>query len=84
VGGAASRDGVGNPRWRFTPRGREGQQAPAEWRPSRVELERMEAGKPVIVQGRNLRGRSMPDARLRRDQACDWFELTPDDRLLCL
>ena len=44
-------------------------------------LDDLEAGRPVHLQGRQLRGHSLPDARLRRDQAFDWFEVRTDDSL---
>jgi hypothetical protein len=42
-------------------------------------LRALEAGDPVVVEGRNLRGRSVPDVKLRRDQAFAWFEVRSDD-----
>lgn len=41
----------------------------------------LEAGGPVRLQGRQLRGRSLPDVRLRRNQTFDWFEVSPDDTM---
>jgi hypothetical protein len=42
-------------------------------------LDALEAGEPVTLQSRQLRGHSLPDVPLRRDQAFDWFEVRPDD-----
>lgn len=44
-------------------------------------LDDLEAGLPVVVQGWDLRGHSLPDVHLRRDQAFDWFEVRPDDTI---
>lgn len=44
-------------------------------------LDDLEAGRSVRLQGRQLRGRSLPDARLRRDQAFDWFQVSFDDEV---
>jgi hypothetical protein len=46
---------------------------------SRALLDALEAGEPVQLQGRQLRGRSLPAMPLRRDQASDWFEVSADD-----
>jgi hypothetical protein len=49
-----------------------------------VLLDALEAGRPARVQGRNLRGQGLPEVRLRREQAFDWFEVGADDTLrLC-
>ena len=44
-------------------------------------LDDLEAGRPVVLQGRRLKGHSMPDTHVRRDQAFDWFEVRPDDTI---
>jgi hypothetical protein len=44
-------------------------------------LDDLEAGRPVVLQGRQLKGHSMPDTHVRRDQAFDWFEVRPDDTI---
>lgn len=44
-----------------------------------VLLDALEAGEPARVQGRDLRGRDLPEVRLRREQAFDWFEVNSKD-----
>lgn len=46
-------------------------------------LDDLEAGRPVRLEGRSLRGHHLPDCRLRRDQAFDWFKVGPDDSVTC-
>ncbi|AHC27816.1 MULTISPECIES: hypothetical protein [Mycobacteriaceae] len=36
-------------------------------------LDALEAGRPAVLEGRQLRGRSLPEVTLRREQALDWF-----------
>lgn len=47
--------------------------------PRSALLDALEDGLPAVVQGRYLRGRSLPEVKLRRDQAFDWFEVRADD-----
>jgi hypothetical protein len=47
--------------------------------PPRRLLDELEAGLPVVVEGRELRGRSVPKVPLRREQAYAWFEVSPGD-----
>lgn len=69
-----------DPRYRFTEAGQRGEPPPEKWlTPRPALLDDLEASRPVRLQGRQLRGRSLPDARLRRDQAFDWFEVHSDD-----
>ena len=42
-------------------------------------LDGLEAGVPVVVQGRRLKGWGVPRVPLRRDQAFQWFTVCPDD-----
>lgn len=67
-----------DPRWAYTERGR-AREPPPERQTSSRRLEASQAGEPMRLQGRNLRSRSLPVVKLRRDQAFDWFEIRPDD-----
>lgn len=72
-----------DPRWRYTEAGQRGEPALESWlRPRSARLDALEAGKPVALQGRDLRGVHLPKVPLRRDQAYDWFEIRPDDSVL--
>jgi hypothetical protein len=52
--------------------------------PRTALLGELEAGRVVRLQGRNLRGHSLPPSRLRRDEAFDWFEVSPGDAVVRL
>ncbi len=53
---------------------------PDDWlTPRNAVLDALEAGKPVTLQGRNLRGVSLPSVPLRRKDAFEWFEIGADD-----
>lgn len=61
-----------------------GMQESYGYKVSQVAAERYRAavaGEPIRVQGRNLRGHSMPPSPLRREQALDQFVVAADDRI---
>lgn len=67
-----------DPRWRYTQSGQRGEPPPAVITPRNPLLDALEASQKLKLQGRNLH-RHM---KLRRDQAFDWFEVGPDDRVI--
>lgn len=74
-----------DPRWRYTEAGQRGEPPPDRWLTPRPPLlDDLEAGRPVRLQGRRLRGRGLPEVPLRRDQAFDWFEVSRDDSMLAI
>ncbi|MDX1883043.1 hypothetical protein [Mycolicibacterium sp. 120270] len=66
---------------RFNPNSLGGRTAVETGVRSTAMLDALMAGHPVTAQGRDLRGRSMPDVPLQRDQAFDCFRVRPDDTL---
>ena len=51
------------------------------YRRNRRLLDALEAGELATLMGRRLRGWGVPKVPLRREQAFDWFVVSPDDAL---